>query len=239
LLQPFIYCYWQLRTTHPLPEEFKYKVVSDGCIDIFFDLNDPRESYVMGFSKRYAEFPLERSFHYAGIRFLPTMLPQLYRVNAASLSNTYLRLDNILPEIAVFIAGNFNARSNTEQIQSCFDDHFLEHLSKVELNTDKRLYEAIDVILKNAGRLSVETDLDTGLSPRQLRRLFEFYIGASAKTFAQVVRFQHVLRQQPSMTSIREDKLFIDAGYYDQAHFIREFKNFYGITPGEALPRLR
>jgi len=81
-LQNYIYCYWQLQTSQALNEPFHYRVVADGCIDIFFELTDPADSYVMGFCKRYTEFPLENEFNYVGIRFLPTMFPQLFRVNA-------------------------------------------------------------------------------------------------------------------------------------------------------------
>lgn len=51
-LQGIIYCYWQLRTSLPLDEPFVYRVVADGCIDIFFELNNPGESFVMGFCKK-------------------------------------------------------------------------------------------------------------------------------------------------------------------------------------------
>ncbi|RYG16875.1 MAG: hypothetical protein EOO07_12310 [Chitinophagaceae bacterium] len=50
-LQTSIYCYWELKTTAQLSEDFNYKVVADGCIDIFFELNRPEESSVMGFAK--------------------------------------------------------------------------------------------------------------------------------------------------------------------------------------------
>ena len=75
------------------------------------------------------------------------------------------------------------------------------------------------------------------ISPRQLRRLFEYYIGDSTKTFSKVVRFQNILKAKPSTQSLRENKLFYDTGYFDQAHFIKDFKNFYGVTPGKVFGR--
>lgn len=85
--------------------------------------------------------------------------------------------------------------------------------------------------------VDIENDLNTGISSRQLRRLFDFYIGDTAKTFSKVVRFQNILRANPSSQSLRQNKLFFDVGYYDQAHFIKEFKNFYGVTPSKAFGR--
>ncbi|MEL6824118.1 MAG: DUF6597 domain-containing transcriptional factor, partial [Calditrichota bacterium] len=75
-LQSFIYCYWELKTSQPLKEAFNYRVVADGCIDIFFSLDKPTDNFVMGFCREYTEFELDSSFHYIGIRFLPTMFPQ-------------------------------------------------------------------------------------------------------------------------------------------------------------------
>jgi AraC-like DNA-binding protein len=236
-LQPFIYCYWELKTTQTLKTPFKYKVVADGCIDIFFELNNSKDNFVMGFCKKYTEFPLENSFHYIGIRFLPTMFPQIFNIDASELSNRFENLRIVIPETASFIANNFKPQQKIEQIKTLFDNYFLEQITKIKFNNDNRLYESINIILKNSGVLNIETDLNTGISPRQLRRLFKFYIGDTAKTFSKVVRFQNILRAKPSTESLRENKLFFDAGYYDQAHFIKEFKNFYGVTPSTAFGR--
>ncbi len=235
-LQPYIYCYWQLSTCQPLTSDFIYRVVADGCIDIYFELSKPEESYVMGFCKKYTQFSIGNNFNYVGVRFLPAMFPQLFKVNAAELSNRYEALENVIPQTAQFIADSFTNPDNTDLAQ-VFDDYFLQHLAHTHLSFDNRLYEALHIILKNFGVLDVQTDLDTGISPRQLRRLFEYYIGDSIKTFSNVVRFQNILRSKPSSQSLRQNKLFYNAGYYDQAHFIKEFKNFYGVTPAKAFGR--
>ncbi len=236
-LQGIIYCYWRLRTSVSLDEPFIYRVVADGCIDIFFELNNPAENFVMGFCKKYTEFPLENSFDYVGVRFLPTMFSQLFKINAAELSNRFENLGVVLPATAGFIASAFETGLSVAEIKRRFDEYFLHFAVRTEFDRDPRFYEALSLILQNSGVLNVEKDLDTGLSPRQLRRLFGYYIGDSAKTFSQVVRFQNILRAKPSQQSLRQNKLFYDNGYYDQAHFIKEFKNLYGVTPGKAFGR--
>lgn len=236
-LQNIIYCYWELKTTGPLHDAFTYRVVADGCIDIFFQLDNPAESFVMGFCKRYTEFALEQSFHYVGIRFLPTKFPALFNVDARALSNRFERLDAVVKEAAAFIAGNFSPEDDLAKVGQALDAYFTGLLQRVSIALDRRFENALNIILKNAGVVNVQTDLDTGLSPRQLRRYFELYVGDTAKTFSQVVRFQNILHAKPSTQSLRQNKIFFDLGYYDQAHFIKEFKNFYGVTPSKAFGR--
>lgn len=236
-LSTFIYCYWELKTKEILQDPFTYRVVADGCIDIFFQLDKPSENFVMGFCKKYTEFSLDNSFHYVGIRFLPTTFPSLFNLNAKELSNRFERLEIVLNETSQYITDNFSASDNFEKIKFKLDTYFINIIAKVNASFDSRFQNALNVILKNFGVVNVQTDLDVGLSQRQLRRYFEFYIGDTAKTFSQVVRFQNILNAKPSTQSLRHNKIFFDLGYYDQAHFIKEFKNFYGVTPSKAFGR--
>ncbi|WP_232424906.1 AraC family transcriptional regulator [Algoriphagus resistens] len=233
-LQPFIYCYWQLNTTNELSEPFTYRVVADGCIDIYFELTNPVESYVMGFCRKFTEFQLDHTFNYVGIRFLPTMFPQFFRIDAKALSDRYEKLQLVVPKIADFISDNFKETHSQEKIKSLLDNYFIGIMAKTQFEKDFRLYGALEVILKNLGVIGVDKDLDVAISNRQLRRIFEYYIGATPKTFSQVVRFQNILKAKPLSKSLRENKLFYD-GYFDQSHFIKEFKTFYGVTPSKSF----
>ena len=62
-LQSFIFCYWQLKTIQPLKNDFSYRVVADGCIDILLEINRPEESFVTGLATGHIEFPLGDSFY--------------------------------------------------------------------------------------------------------------------------------------------------------------------------------
>lgn len=236
-LEDFIYCYWQLKTTEVLSDQFNYKVVSDGCIDIFFELNTPTDNFVMGFCKRYAEFPLSNQFNYIGIRFLPTIFPQIFNINAVELSNKSEPLDTFLPKVAQFIVNQLHHQLTMFEIKTRLDNYFTKLISKLNLYFDNRLYEALQIILQNNGVLTIEKDLNIGISPRQLQRLFNYYIGDTTKTFCKVVQFQNILKVKPSSQSLKQNKLFYNIGYYDQSHFIKDFKNFYGVTPNKAFRR--
>ena len=235
-LQPFIYCYWQLKTSEKLAQPFNYRVVADGCIDIFFELEKPSENFVMGFCKKYTEFELASEFNYIGIRFLPTMFPQLFGVDASSISNKAEELNLVLPKFASFIQTYFNTSVDINSAVRLLDEFLLEQVAVMDFQNDDRLYSAISLIMKNFGVINID-EIDTGLSQRQLRRLFNFYIGDSMKTFSKVVRFQNILRAKPSIQSLKNNKLFFDSGFFDQSHFIKDFKHFYGVTPSKAFGR--
>lgn len=237
ILQSYIYCYWELKTIDKLTEPFIYRVVADGCIDIYFDLRFLSESYVMGFCKKYTEFPLENRFHYIGVRFLPTMFTNLFKINASSLSNQFQLVENVLPKISNFIKENFDSNFTNYKICKQLDDFFIDELNKIDIDSDQRLYKNLELILKSNGVLSIEESVDFGISRRQLSRLFEYYVGTNIKTFCKVVQFQNILRAKPSTQSLRKNKLFYDFGYYDQSHFIKDFKNFCGITPSKFFNR--
>jgi hypothetical protein len=226
-----IYCYWQLETRKPLSEPFFYRAVADGCIDIITECRWPYDSRIMGFSTTYKIFPLGDSFNYIGIRFLPTAFPSIFNINASELTNRVEELRLVLPKISQQIGHIIYNNSILKELKDSFDSYFLKLFSKLSNNHDKRLQSAVNVILNSQGNLAIEKDLDVGLSTRQLRRLFEFYLGDTPKVFSKVVRFQSLLNAKPSLETLRKNKLFFNYGYYDQAHFIKDFKTFYGLSP--------
>lgn len=95
---------------------------------------------------------------------------------------------------------------------------------------DKLVLEALALIHKSKGTIRINElmeQLHTSQSP--LEKRFRQAIGTTPKKFASIVRFKALMQQSNSASSLVE--LAYDAGFYDQSHFIREFKNFTGETP--------
>ena len=226
-LRPFIYCYWELKSP-PRNTPFCYRVVADGCIDLFFDCNAPQMSSVMGYCNTYVEFPIIGAFHYVGVRFLPSAFPLLFGQDAFEISAQEIPLREVVPALATFIAQQLEAPLSLATIAQRLDNYFLAHLSQRPLQMDNRFFSALLQILQSKGTMHI-SELDTGISTRQLRRLFDYYIGDSPKTFSNIVRFQHILSAKAY-----HNHSFLDT-YYDQAHFIKSFKTFYGDTPSKVL----
>lgn len=94
--------------------------------------------------------------------------------------------------------------------------------------------DAVAIALTLKGMISI-ADLAraTQVSARQLERLFHERIGISPKVFVRIVRFQEVLRATRSGPDSGWAAIALEHGFYDQAHFINDFKAFVGRTPGE------
>ena len=95
---------------------------------------------------------------------------------------------------------------------------------------------AIQALRTSGGQLSIKELADAyNMSTRTLQRKFAAKIGVSPKTFARIARFNYMLRllkQQPKTDWM---DLLYRSGYYDQMHFIKEFKQFTGVTPSKYL----
>ena len=80
---------------------------------------------------------------------------------------------------------------------------------------------------------------DLGVSERHLRRVFRETVGVSPKTFAKLARFRRALCAARDDYHAGWASIAIEAGYYDQAHLIAEFRSIAGVTPQALLGELR
>src|SRR5690606_20755758 len=67
------------------------------------------------------------------------------------------------------------------------------------------------------------------ISQSPLEKRFRRLVGTSPKKFSSIVRFKHTVNSYHSQTTLSD--ISYETGYYDYAHFIKEFKNFTGDTP--------
>jgi AraC-like DNA-binding protein len=75
----------------------------------------------------------------------------------------------------------------------------------------------------------------TGLSRRRFIRMFDDQVGLTPKLFCRVRRFHQAVRLVARGGPIRWAQLSLDCGYFDQAHFIRDFTEFCGFSPSAYL----
>jgi len=71
----------------------------------------------------------------------------------------------------------------------------------------------------------------TGLSPRRFIDVFRDEVGLTPKLYRRICRFQQLLQRIQGRQSIDWANTAVDCGYYDQAHFIHDFRTFSGLNP--------
>lgn len=78
---------------------------------------------------------------------------------------------------------------------------------------------------------------EIGYSQKHFIDLFRQQVGVPPKQYLKIMRFQKAIRAMESSQRIRWSEFAQESGYYDQAHFIHDFKCFSGFTPNEYLKR--
>jgi len=91
---------------------------------------------------------------------------------------------------------------------------------------------ALRVLTATDGRASVDEVATTvGVSSRQVDRLFAHHLGIPPKTVGRILRFQSALRALMRDPGCSLAEVAAAAGYFDQAHFIKDFKRMTGGVP--------
>lgn len=93
---------------------------------------------------------------------------------------------------------------------------------------------AVSRILGSPGEVRMKQIADsTGYSHKHLIRIFRDHVGVTLKDLSGIARFQNAVRHVDALSSVNWASVAIECGYYDQSHFISDFKRFSGFTPGQ------
>jgi transcriptional regulator GlxA family with amidase domain len=123
------------------------------------------------------------------------------------------------------------AESNARRVEILTD--FLERrLIKAE-RQPPGVFEAIKYIIRTNGATKVEMLAKQNFqSTRQFERNFKRLAGFSPKLFSRIIRFQSALAEYNNKNKSLTEIAY-QCGYYDQSHFIQDFKEFSGHNPRE------
>jgi len=155
--------------------------------------------------------------------FFRQPLHEVFR-ESISLENFMLRSELLILEEQLCEAGTDAQRIHV------LENWFIERMRPSA--HDPLVLQALALIHRNKGNIRIkELAAQLHISQSPLEKRFRQMVGASPKKFASIVRFKHTLQQYNPQGSLTA--LGYEAGFYDQAHFIKEFKNFTGETPEE------
>ena len=149
---------------------------------------------------------------------------------ANELFNLSLSLDDIFDKKNVAEVEEKLIFSNTDKQRIKVVEQFLISQLK-DIQTDKLIVEAVKLIYQSKGAIRIkELNEKLFISRSPFEKRFRKVVGTTPKKFTSIVRFNSVLDNLNSSKSLTE--ICYENNFFDQAHFIKDFKQFTGNTPG-------
>lgn len=233
--------YWTLEGNVSHNKEYVHRTMANFCPELIFHYGGPFREVVQdnsikttfitgihGQTDKIRRFMTTENYGIFGVILQPYVIPLILDVSSVEINNQLIDLPSILGKEGILLSEKIlGAKDTITRIQTVND--FL----KGKLKSYKRpeIIRAANFICDNNGVVDVKKiAAQSFLSQRQFERNFKELIGFSPKSFTRLVRFKSLVNEynkgDKSLTQVAHD-----FGYYDQSHFIQEFKSFSGYKP--------
>lgn len=242
LLAPYVKHYWFLKAD--VNADTQQRIISDGYVSLVFHRGErmcfssdntlQERAFLSGQSTGYSDFIRNGETDMICVTFQPHGAKMFFELPMSELFEQSIPINALeLPDLRELDDKLLSTHDN----QTCvnFIEFFLlKHLSLTKEYNFKRMATVVQRI--NQGQMDIDSLAQTCcLSYKQFKRVFTEYIGSNPKEFLRIIRFQRALYIMQTSPQISLTNLTFDCGFYDQPHFVREFKHFTGYTPSEYL----
>ena len=235
------------------PEHAVDRFLPDGNVQLIFDLTDyPKFIYDNDTLK---EIQACRNVWFSGFRTEPITIPSgkesemlivnFHRGKAFPFLNEPMHgLTNYVVDAELVLRHDMlNLREQLKETLTVarkfwkLEDNLLKHY-RANLQENPFVNYVITKIVTTPEICSLkEISSKVGYSQKHLIKIFKDHVGVTPKDFLKVIRFQKAVEEIERHNTINWAALAFDCGFYDQSHFIADFKTFSGFTPAEYSKR--
>jgi AraC-like DNA-binding protein len=164
-----------------------------------------------------------------GIKFQPAALTYLFDIDQSSITDQVIPLTEPMASRFKVLAQHLNTEVPTHSIFTRLNQLFQDFSPVIPPNTG--LDAALTLLLSQHGNLNMsELRNVAGCSERQLERWFRRFVGLAPKFYARIIRLAYTFELMQEGNKSWCDLVY-DSGFYDQSHFIKNFKEFTGEDP--------
>ena len=247
-LSSWVSCYWTLEVPAESDPQ-KQRIVPDGCIEMAFILGDDVRRYtsetefilqprsmVLGQTIRPFLIQPTGYVNTFAIRFYPYGFSSFVDVPIERLANKETPIHELFDnDLAKELEVQVTRAASTEERIEIIDRFLLDRLSE-KRTIDRIVINAVDTLLAMKGNAAVGHIANADLvTQRQLQRKFLKQVGIGPKQLGKVIRFRSALKRILDRNTGTLTDIAYEADYYDQAHFIKDFKEYTGTTPKQFL----
>lgn len=166
-----------------------------------------------------------------GIELTPKGLYHLFRLRMHEIADQIVSFEEVFGSLGArlqqIIGEAEDPKAKLMLLQAALTQLLQENEKEYAL-----LDHALDLLEETHGMIRVqELEAHLGYTRRYLDRLFQEHVGVSPKSLARILRFQEWYQRWTQQQSPTFSSTHVSASYYDQSHFIQEFKRFTGFTP--------
>jgi len=239
-------CYWHLSAFENVDEPIKLLMPTCTFNIIFLDqacfIKSTKDEqwvslapgpYFLGQRNFCVQIKSQKPLNIYGLRFKPFAFAEWFNTAAFKLNDLFT------PLVELFIINKTTSQlieqilqPNKFDLKSQLLDEFMATLFKRTLSIDEKLRAQLNYILERRGLAKI-SDLfgEFKTSKVTLHKHFINKVGLSPKKVAQIWRMNYFLQLKEEETSKNLTSLCLEAGFYDQSHFIKEFKLLFDLTP--------
>lgn len=221
-LAEWVECVWTVEAARGIPD---YGVAPDGCLDIVYsEAEGLRAIGAMTMERRYKLAPAR----VCGVRFRPGAAGRFLKAPAGELTDLEVPLEELWGAPARGLAERMaNAPAAAEVLAGALDR---------PAAAPDAVERAVAAMAAAHGAVDVdEVARAANLSPRQFRRRCLGATGLSPKHLCRILRFRRARELAAREPGLKWALIAVDAGYFDQAHLIRDFREFTGRAPMAVL----
>ena len=243
-LSPYLRCIWVFETSADDEAGDEQRIVPDGHPEMVLHYGDcfheVRDDAAMVQSRLLFAGQISRPLllrpgtraGVIGIRFQAAGARALLGMSMLENTDTRLDLTQVWGRDSESLLDEVHSAAGIRERVSAVERFLIQRLKKSAMPPDPAITHCVDVLHAAAGRITID-DLATRceLSARQLERRFLDEVGIPPRLLASIFRFRRVLDSLEQPQPGRWIGAALSAGYFDQAHMIRDFKRFAGQPP--------
>lgn len=166
-----------------------------------------------------------------GVYFQPYAICLLFNIPAHEMTSENIEIAKVLGKEGTFLEEQIlNCKSTQERIDII--TRFIENrINNLSSNFESTINSINFLILKDGNAKMLELLNSQFLSQRQFERNFKILTGFSPKYFSRIVRFEKSITNAYYNQQLSLTQLALHSGYFDQAHMIRDYREFTGKNP--------